>query len=124
MAKDPDWRDKPGAANLMPYKPGVSGNPGGKPVGARNKLTAHFLNALSADFEEHGKTAIRDAREADPLGYVKVIGALMPKQIEATNPLDDMPDAELLAAIALIRSHLTGGTGAGGGEAPEPSQAH
>lgn len=104
---------------LKPYKPGETGNPGGKPVAARNRLTRHFLNALADDFEEHGKQAIIDAREKDPMGYVKAIGALMPKQVEQAQPLDDLTDAELVAGIALLRSRLAHQTGAGVGAAPE-----
>lgn len=106
------------------WKPGESGNPGGRPVGARTRLTGKFLNALADDFDEHGVKAIRAAREQDPMGYIKAIGALMPKQIEQTQPLDDLTDAELTAGIALLRSRLAGGAGAGACEATEPSTAH
>lgn len=118
---------KPAMANPNPkpppkehqFKPGVSANPGGKPLGARNRLTAYFLNRLADDFEKHGKKAIEEAREKDPMGYIKAIGALMPKQIEQTQPLDDLTDAELVAAIALLRSRLTGNAGERAGEASE-----
>ncbi len=110
-----------GTANLKPYVPGQSGNPGGKPLGARNKLTALFLNRLSDDFQEHGKKAIVEAREKDPMGYVKAIAALLPKQIEATAPMDDLNDAELLAAIALLRSRLTEAAGEGSAQESELS---
>ena len=106
-------------ANLKPFQAGQSGNPGGKPKAARNRLTAHFLNALADDFESHGKHAIVDAREKDPMGYVKAIAALMPKQVEQTQPLDDLTDAELLAGIALLRSRLTDTPGAGVGAQTE-----
>ncbi len=105
------------------FKPGESGNPGGKPLNARNRLTAHYLNALADDFAKHGKQAIVDAREKDPMGYVKAIGALMPKQIEQTQPLDDLNDAELIAAIALLRSRLTGNAGEGEHPSSELSEA-
>lgn len=101
------------------FTPGESGNPGGKPKGARNRLTAHFLNALADDFEQHGKQAIKDAREDDPMGYVKAIAALMPKQVEQTQPLDDLTDAELLAGIALLRSRLAEPAGERMGAASE-----
>lgn len=110
--------------NLKPFQPGQSGNPGGKPAGARNRLTAHFLNALADDFEAHGKQAIIDARTADPMGYVKTVGALMPKQIEQTQPLDDLTDAELVAGIALLRGRLANGSGEGISAPPESTQAH
>lgn len=110
--------------NLKPYKPGQSGNPGGKPAGARNRLTAHYLNALADDFEKHGKQAIVDAREKDPMGYIKAIGGLMPKQIEATQPLDDLTDAELTAGIAILRGRLAQDPGAGTHPPGQPQSAH
>lgn len=120
----PKKKHHPGSENLIPFKKGVSGNPGGKPVGARNRLNAQFLNALADDFEEHGRQAIKNARTEDPMGYVKAIVALMPKQIEQTQPLEDVTDAELLAGIALLRSRLAESTGAGAGETGEPPQTH
>lgn len=101
------------------WKPGQTGNPGGKPKAARNRLQGAFLNALAADFDKHGKRAIRKARIEDPMGYVKAIAALMPKQVEQSQPLDDLTDAELTAGIALLRARLTGGDGAGAGQASE-----
>lgn len=108
--------------NLNPFTPGKSGNPGGKPAGARNRLQGAFVNALADDFDKHGKKAIEEAREKDPLGYVRAVASLMPKQVEQTQPLEDLTDAELIAGIALLRARLTGGDGAGSESAPEPSQ--
>lgn len=111
-------------ANLQPFKPGQSGNPGGKPKAARNRLTVGFLTVLADDFDRFGKEAMANAREKDPMGYVKAIASLMPKQVEQSQPLDDLTDAELTAGIALLRSRLTGGAGEGEGQAVEPSTAH
>ena len=105
-----------------PWQPGQSGNPGGKPKAARNKLQGGFLNALADDFDVHGKQAIADAREKDPMGYIKAIASLMPKQVEQSQPLDDLTDAELTAGIALLRGRLSPGAREGAGEAPS-SQA-
>lgn len=107
--------------NLKPFEPGKSGNPGGKAKGARNRLQGGFLNALADDFDAHGKAAIEAAREKDPVGYIKAIASLMPKQVEQSQPLDDLTDAELVAGIALLRARLTGGAGTGAGEAPVTS---
>lgn len=120
-------RDKQGLfqeGNSFGYKPGQTGNPGGKPKGARNRLTAAFLNALADDFDQHGVKAIQDARENDPVKYMQVCATLMPKQVEQTQPLDDLTDAELLAGIALLRSRLAGGAGAGVGTPQEPQPTH
>lgn len=97
------------------WKAGESGNPGGKAKNARNKLTNTFLTHLANDFEEHGKEAIEKAREKDPVGYIKAIASLMPKQVEQSQPLDDVTDAELIAGIALLRSRLTGEAEEGAG---------
>lgn len=105
-------------ATLQPapaWKPGQSGNPGGKPKAARNRLQTRFLYDLAEDFEAHGKKAIKDAREQDPIRYIQVIAALMPKQVEETKPLDDLNDAELTAGIAVLRARLAGSTGEGTG---------
>lgn len=97
------------------FKLGQSGNPGGKPKNARNRLTTGFLNALADDFDEHGVKAIERCRIKYPAKYVHIIASLMPKQIEQTQPIEDLSDAELTAAIALLRSGLAEGDGAGAG---------
>lgn len=109
----------------VPFKPGQSGNPGGKPKNARNRLQVKFLEALADDFETHGVKAIENARRDDPMGYVKAIVQLMPKQVEDTKPLDDVSDAELVAGIALLRAHLSAANvGEGVSDKAEPSQTH
>lgn len=106
------------------WKPGESPNPGGKPKGARNRLQGGFLNALADDFDTHGKKAIADAREKDPVGYIKAIASLMPKQVEQSQPLDDLTDAELTAGIALLRSRLSGSAREGTAAPPEPTSVN
>lgn len=110
--------------NLKPFAPGQSGNPGGKPKAARNRLQGSFLNALADDFDAHGVKAIRRARLRDPMGYVKAVAALMPKQVEQSQPLDDLTDAELLAGIALLRSRLAEPARAGVDAADQSKPAH
>jgi hypothetical protein len=102
---------------------GKSGNPGGKAVGARNRLQGKFLHALADDFEAHGRQAIANAREADPLGYVRCIASLMPKQFEKSSPLEDLTDDELCAGIEFLKSRLSISVGEGVGETKVPQQA-
>jgi hypothetical protein len=127
MAKKPQPGSfEPGnkAGEATQFKPGQSGNPGGKPVAARNRITTAFLHALAEDFDAHGKKAIARTRTEDPGAYMKVCAGLLPKQIEQTNPLDDLTDAQLYAAIALLQSQLAGDAQAGAGEADGTSQTH
>jgi hypothetical protein len=86
------------------FQPGQSGNPGGKPAKARNRLQGKFLNALADDFEEHGRKAIERCREEDPPAYLRAIVALMPKELEISRQLDDLSDDELDAALVAARA--------------------
>lgn len=107
------------------WKPGQSGNPGGKPVGARNKLQADFLRELAEDFEIHGKKAIQDCRANKPDVYFRGIVQLMPKQLEIEKPLESVNDADLAAAIALLQSVLAAqSVDAGAGETSSTPQTH
>ena len=66
--------------NLRPFKPGQSGNPKGRPKGARNRLGTQFLEALEVDFNQYGSKAIALVREKRPEIYVRVVADLLPKE--------------------------------------------
>src|SRR5450759_3195305 len=87
--------------NLTPFKPGESGNPDGRPKGARSKLSERFLAELLADFEVHGADAIVKTREADPAAYIRVIASLLPREIKA-EALADLTDEQIDARIRLL----------------------
>lgn len=95
---------KPGLA--PPWPKGVSGNPGGRPVGTRVKLQGDFLRVLSEDFAQHGKAAIAKCREEKPDAYIRAIASLMPKELEIKRPLEELSDDELDSAVALLRERL------------------
>ena len=67
----------------VPFKPGESGNPAGRPKGSRNKLGEAFLEKLYEDFNENGVDAIQACRVASPETYVRVIASLLPKEVKA-----------------------------------------
>ena len=66
--------------NLRPFKPGQSGNPKGRPKGARNRLGTQFLEALEVDFNQFGAQAIALVREKKPETYMRVVADLLPKE--------------------------------------------
>jgi hypothetical protein len=67
------------------FKPGQSGNPAGRPKGARNKVSEKLLEALALDFETHGKEVIETVRAEKPHEYLKIVASLVPKQMEIEN---------------------------------------
>jgi hypothetical protein len=106
------------------FKPGVSPNPGGKPVASRNRLQGDFMRALADDFAEHGVTAIQKTREEQPAQYLKVVASLMPKELEIKRPLEDLTDDDLIAGVAALQSLLNAQSAkAGAGDAESAEQA-
>ena len=74
--------DKAAPKQLEPFcfRPGQSGNPKGRPKGARNRLGTQFLEALEADFNQFGPQAIALVREKKPEVYMRVVADLLPKE--------------------------------------------
>ena len=73
------------------------------------------MQALLLDFEAHGREAIEECRKQSPLGYVKVLGHLVPGElkIERSQSLKSMSDEELDAAIEYVRGMLAARAGEG-----------
>ena len=87
-----------------PFEPGQSGNPTGRPKGARNKLSEAFLQVLAEDFEANGKAVVEKVRAERPQDYLKIIAAVTPRRMELEDatpqkPMREMTDAELNAIL-------------------------
>ena len=89
------------------FKPGQSGNPKGRPKGARTKLDNLFDECLYRDIKDHGAAAVSRCREEKPDVYLNVIAKVVPKQVEldATDAAVDFAKglhavAEFLEAFA------------------------
>ena len=99
------------------YVPGQSGNPAGRPKGSRNKLGEAFIAALHDDFKEHGVSAIERVRTEEPAQYLKVIAAIVPKELNIkSDAFDGISDEQLSAILVAARSAL--GIPEAGGEDP------
>jgi hypothetical protein len=89
-------------SNLIPFKPGQSGNPGGKVVGARNRLTAKFLYELAEHFDTHGADAIQTVYEEKPDRYLQIVASLLPQKLDLNAPLEGMSDDDLSKKLELL----------------------
>jgi hypothetical protein len=76
----------PTGNNRGQWQPGQSGNPAGRPKGARNRVSEKLLEFLEKDFAEHGADVIEAVRMKRPHEYLKVVASLMPKQLEIDAP--------------------------------------
>jgi len=89
----PEKTPKKKSSNLAPpWRPGQSGNPAGRPKGARAILSENFCQAVMEDFEKSGADAIRVMREEKPGDYAKMIAGMLPKDIDATIVGDLSPE--------------------------------
>lgn len=66
----------------MPWEKGKSGNPSGRPKGSRAKLAESFINDIQEDWKDNGKAVLAKVRTEDPSTYLRVVAAVLPKEIE------------------------------------------
>ena len=126
MAKDrptPEQDERTGR-----FLPGNSGN-GGRPKGARSKLSEAFLADVQADWEQHGPQVIEAVRTEKPDQYMKVIASILPKDLNINvNQYDEMTDDELVERIrsldAAIRPFLDAEAAGGVDGGVGPAQTH
>ena len=71
-----------GRANLLPpYQKGQSGNPAGRPIHSRQKLTEKFIDDLSKFYEVEGASLIKRVADEQPAMLLQVVARLMPKDL-------------------------------------------
>lgn len=62
------------------FKPGQSGNPAGRPKGARSKLSESFLQDALDAWTEDGKTALKLMATEKPADFAKMVAGIVPKE--------------------------------------------
>lgn len=108
---------------------GQSGNPAGRPKGARNKLGEAFIEDMLCDWEAHGAAAIVKVRKEKPDAYLKVVASILPRDLNVNfNQTDAMTDDQLIERIrsldAAIRPFLALEGESGVGDGVGPATAH
>lgn len=66
------------------FKPGQSGNPAGRVPGTRNRFSELFIKTVGEHFQTHGQAVLDRCAIENPEGYLKIVGRIVPKQIEET----------------------------------------
>lgn len=104
--------DKKKKAPKSAWKQGQSGNPAGRPVGARNKSTMIALAVMSEDAELIARTVTQAALGGDMQACRLVIERLVPPLKERPVELD-FPDTDTLAGVSAAQDVILQAVGAG-----------
>jgi hypothetical protein len=82
---------------------GVSGNPAGRPLGSRNRLTSTLIADLTASWEKHGPGVLERLRVDDPATYARLAVSLVPKDVaitvEKVDPILEKLDVDAREAL-------------------------
>jgi hypothetical protein len=98
------------------WKPGVSGNPVGRPIGARQKIAEHVLSTYEGVLGEDPATSLRDLRTNDPGKFWSIAASLLPREVELSvhqaipGGLDPRDWSTLNRVLDLIQNHAPEGT--------------
>src|SRR4051794_40147621 len=102
------------------WKPGQSGNPAGRPLGARARISEKLLADLASVWETHGESVLSRLALTDPGKLAQIAYGLLPKDVfisvEQRAPGNLEPDewATLRRVLDIIQASVPDGA--------EPSQ--
>ena len=88
-------------------------NGGGRKVGSRNRLAEDFIADLHEEWQRVGADCIRKFSATDPAGFCRLIGNVLPKELDVSVQTDTDSDlfkrvADFRQAYQIARQYLTG----------------
>jgi hypothetical protein len=85
-------------------------NGGGRKIGSRNKLTTEFLDDVYAKWQTDGKAVLDAVCRDKPHEFLKLVGTLMPKEIDIDQALhvsvDILAQRDFAQAFAFALKHI------------------
>jgi hypothetical protein len=102
-------------SGLIPWMPGQSGNPAGRPKGTRHRFSERFCKDFLADWEAHGLEVIEKVRNEKPDVYLRVATAILPKvSDDSDDDLNNLSPDELDERLAELEARTAALVGAEG----------
>jgi hypothetical protein len=111
-----DGKDTPAKTNklMCAVATGQSGNPAGRPKGARSRFSEKFINDFMNDWDEHGAAVIAQVRAEKPDVYLRTATAILPKVSDDGDDFDNLTPEELDARLADLEARTAALVGAEG----------
>ena len=95
------------------WQPGKSGNPAGRPIGARGRFSQRFVADLSDAWEAHGAEALARTAKDYPDRFVGICSHLIPKDVSVSLQATILPSGldhddwhALVGVIAAVKQTL------------------
>jgi hypothetical protein len=84
----------------------------------QSKVPSAGLHAvLASDFAQYGADAVKALRLERPNDYLKLVAALIPKDIPVANPtVEEMTDDEFIRVLNALKPRAPGGSSAPDGD--------